>query len=377
MSRGRAHLDFERFFALTPDLFAVLDADGHFLAANPAWERWAVVGPGGLVGRSLADWVADNDRQRVLAELRACSRATTRSEFEADLVVVGGETRTLGWLLEADGKGNVAVIARQSATLREAEERLERARELADAAGAARTQFLSNLSHEFRTPLNSVLGFTSILLEESEGMSDRHHGFLERIQSNGRDLLFLINEILDLARIESGTEVFDHEPADLSELMRQVAARVRLQAEAKGLDIQVEVPAGLQPFATDARRLKQVLTHLAGNAVKFTASGRVTLRVVASREGLPVALEVEDTGIGISYEQQDRVFVAFQQADGSASRRYAGAGLGLSVARALCDQMGLPLTMTSQLGSGTRFRIQLAPEDRPARSAEPGRRRRR
>jgi signal transduction histidine kinase len=207
-------------------------------------------------------------------------------------------------------------------------------------------------------------------------MSERHRGFLERIQSNGRDLLFLINEILDLARIESGTEVFDHEPADLSELLRQVAGRVRLQAEAKGLDVHVEVPAGLQPFATDARRLKQVLTHLAGNAVKFTASGRVTLRVIASREGVPLALEVEDTGIGISYEQQDRVFVAFQQADGSASRRYAGAGLGLSVARALCEQMGLPLTMTSQVGAGTRFHIQLAPEERPARSAAPGRKRR-
>lgn len=376
MSRAKWNHDFARFFALTPDLFAVLDAEGRFLEANPAWERWAAVGAGALVGRSLADWVSENDRQRVLAEVRACSRSTTRSEFEADLLVVGGETRTLGWLLEADGKGTVAVIARQSASLREAEERLARARELAEAAGVARTQFLSNLSHEFRTPLNSVLGFTSILLEESEGMSERHRGFLERIQSNGRDLLFLINEILDLARIESGTEVFDHEPADLSELLRQVAGRVRLQAEAKGLDVQVEVPAGLQPFATDARRLKQVLTHLAGNAVKFTASGRVTLRVIASREGVPLALEVEDTGIGISYEQQDRVFVAFQQADGSASRRYAGAGLGLSVARALCEQMGLPLTMTSQVGAGTRFHIQLAPEERPARSAAPGRKRR-
>ena len=233
---------------------------------------------------------------------------------------------------------------------------LLQANRTAHAAVEAKSRFLANMSHEFRTPLNSVLGFTSVMLEEAGDLSARHRSFLERIQANGRDLLFLVNDILDLARIESGQTDLEREPVDLSELIGTVLTRLELQAQQKGLELRAEVPEALGPLVTDPRRLKQVLVNIVGNAVKFTENGHITVRVVAdAKTGRPERIEVEDSGTGMSPEVMAKIFEPFFTTKPAGKN----AGLGLCMVRGFVERSGGYLVVNSEEGRGSAFRIYL------------------
>ena len=363
-----AQEEMRKFFSLSLDMLCIATLEGYFKKLNPAWEAtlgWTI---SDLTGRPYVEFVHPEDRERTLSEARLLGKGNITVAFENRYRCKDGSYRHLLWSAVADqSNGLIYSVARDISALRSAEDELHRSRALAEAASRAKSGFLTNMSHEFRTPLNSVLGFTSVMLEEASDLSARHRSFLERIQANGRDLLFLVNDILDLAKIESGQTDLEREPVDLSELVGSVLARLELQAQQKGLELRADLPEPLAPLVTDSRRLKQVLLNIVGNAVKFTETGHITVRVAADPvTGRAERFEIEDTGIGISYEQQDRIFVAFHQGDGSLSRRYAGTGLGLTISRSLSEALGFRLQLWSRLGVGTTFTIYLCPPGREA-----------
>ena len=230
----------------------------------------------------------------------------------------------------------------------------------ADAANRAKSDFLATMSHELRTPLNSIIGFTNqVLKHNQQDFQPKQQLYLERVRDNGLHLLQLINDILDLSRVEAGHLELELMPVALDVMLEDVLNQCAGLAP-NTVTLHAELPPLMTPFEADAGKLKQVLLNLVGNAVKFTQQGRVTLRVeVEPDTSRPVCIEVSDTGIGIAPEQLATIFERFQQADSSMARRYGGTGLGLAISRALCDLMGYRLAVSSEVGKGTTFSLHL------------------
>ena len=221
------------------------------------------------------------------------------------------------------------------------------------------------MSHELRTPLNSVIGFSNILLRNKRlALDDTEIAYLTRVNAAGTHLLALINDVLDIARIEAGRMTLETAPVDVVALARAVLTQLDAQSQATGIALSLEISDDAVVVDADAGKLHQVLLNVIGNAIKFTPSGSVTVRIVvdASENGAPARrrIEISDTGIGIPADRLTAVFEAFEQAESSTSRRYGGTGLGLSISRALCEAMGFRLEAESEFGAGATFRIELS-----------------
>jgi signal transduction histidine kinase len=225
------------------------------------------------------------------------------------------------------------------------------------------------MSHELRTPLNSVIGFSNVLLRNRAGnMRERDLVYLRRIRAGGQHLLSLINEVLDLSKIEAGRMRVDRAPVALGALVEDIIASFEGQTRDRPIVLEPDVPEHLSPIMTDPAKLLQVLTNLIGNAVKFTERGRVVVRVVAdSAARRPLRIEVADTGIGIPADHQRVIFEAFEQVDSSTARQFGGTGLGLAVTKSLCDVLGYGLEVQSEVGVGSVFTVILTAADRTDR----------
>ena len=261
-----------------------------------------------------------------------------------------------------DEAGNVVGtfgISREITGRKRAEEAMRLARDEADEANRTKSQFLANMSHELRTPLNSVIGFAGILLKNKTGnLRPSDLNFLERIQANGKNLLVLINEILDLSKIEARRVELQLAPVVLDVLVRETIAQQEGLVRDRPVQLLAELPARVAPVQADAGKLRQVIINLIGNALKFTEQGSVTVRVVTDpADAQPVRLEVVDTGIGIPPEKLGVIFEAFQQADASTARKYGGTGLGLTISQALCRLMGFRIEVASEVGRGSTFSV--------------------
>jgi signal transduction histidine kinase len=228
---------------------------------------------------------------------------------------------------------------------------LQEARDAALSATILKSQFLANMSHEIRTPMNGVIGLTEILLKTP--LSAKQRDFAESIQSSADSLLTVINDILDFSKIEAGMLHFDNVPFDLHGTIERCVGLFARSAQQKGLELALLIEEEIPTWATgDPHRLRQVLTNLVNNAVKFTEHGEVVIncRKLPDEEGVPLRVEVTDTGIGIAPQDQERLFTAFTQADSSTARRFEGTGLGLAIAKQLVVAMGGERPSGSLLG---------------------------
>jgi CheY-like chemotaxis protein len=236
-------------------------------------------------------------------------------------------------------------------------EELESALVTAREATQLKSRFLANMSHEIRTPMNGVLGMTDFLLGTS--LTAEQQEFAGSIKKSADALLTLINDILDLSRIEAGKLRLDRIPFSLAATVEESSSLFALQARTKGLDFSIAVSGDLPDMLVgDAGRIRQVLTNLIGNAVKFTDSGRIDVEaemVRPTEDGFLIRFSVRDTGIGIPPEQQSRLFESFTQGDGSSTRKYGGTGLGLSISKQLVELMDGELGVESRPGEGSRF----------------------
>lgn len=235
-------------------------------------------------------------------------------------------------------------------------------RRKSEEASRLKTEFLSNMSHELRTPLNSILALSRVLRAEGkERLTDEEQEYLNIIERNGKNLLMLINGILDLSRIEAGREDLHMKETQASRLLLETAESMRPLAREKGISIDCDFPQELPCIITDEEKLRRIIINIAGNAVKFTETGGV--RFCATADGNAVSIAIEDTGIGIEANELPFIFDEFRQSDGSMARKFEGTGLGLAIAKKYAEILGVDISVVSRPGSGTAFtlRIPLSP----------------
>nr|WP_314606382.1 PAS domain S-box protein [uncultured Janthinobacterium sp.] len=273
-------------------------------------------------------------------------------------------------IFNTDGKPfKVVKLATDVSERRAMQENLRAAKDRAELAAESKTSFLANMSHEIRTPMNAIIGFTEVLLGTALDSLQRRH--LGTVRQSARSLLELLNDILDMAKLEKGATELELVDFLLPDLVDHVAASLRVTAQARDLVLHVDVDPGMgQFFLGDARRVQQVLTNLIGNAVKFTEVGHV--RVAVGMQGEKVHIAVHDTGIGIPADRLDKIFAPFTQADSSMSRRFGGTGLGTTISLQLVELMGGTITVESTLGVGSVFHVllPLAPGKAVSRRSE-------
>ena len=252
----------------------------------------------------------------------------------------------------------IGQMARSLATIRNSLLELKAARTQAEAASRHKSDFIANMSHELRTPLNAIIGLSDMLLEDADNPdSNEYRESLPRIGAAARHLLSLINEILDLSRIEAGRmaiEISSFRPAELAE---ESLATVAPMARLKGLKLAIAYPADLPAMESDPRRVRQILINLLGNAVKFTDVGEVRFDLAVAGETL--RFSVSDTGPGIASEDIGRLFQDFTQLDASSTRKFGGSGLGLALSRRLARLIGGDVTLASKVGEGSTFVLEL------------------
>ena len=352
-----------------PDGFAFFDADDHLIAANAAYlaffDGLEEVRPGITYPRILqllTDEGLINTGDLSAPEWRAMMLQRWQAPTPVPYVMRSWNDMYVRLIDQRGHGGDVVSLALNITNTVKHEAELKKARQRAEAANRAKSAFLANMSHEIRTPMNGVLGMSELLAESP--LTDDQRLYVETIRNSAEALLVIINDVLDYSKIEADKVVLQQRPFNLRQLMDEIITLMHPAAQPKALQLRVDYPTDLpHDFIGDPGRVRQVLTNLVGNAVKFTPAGHVALRVsmAATAAGggraagpiTPVQILIEDTGIGIPPDKIEHVFGEFNQADDNQNRRFEGTGLGLAITRRLVQLMGGEIWVKSQPGQGT------------------------
>lgn len=354
----QASEELDTAFQAFPDLFLRISSSGTVLDYRGGTglgirdRKWP--GLGNSIYCNLPDETADTLRDAVHWVNE--TQFSISIEYELPSMDVDSNSNAPAEFFEARllpfKQDEIIVVIRNVTENRQTIAALERAKDIAESANAAKSEFLSNMSHELRTPLNGILGYTQ-LLQMDEELDERYKQDVQIIEQSGSHLLRLIEEILDVAKIEARKVDFQLDEFDLITSLTSVADMIKMQAEQKGLELQTDFDSALpQTIITDRKRLQQVLLNLLGNAVKFTQTGSVTLRVLTNDSA--IRFEVIDTGMGMTPAALLKIFDPFEQVGNEASRA-AGTGLGLAISQSLVELMGGKIEVESEPGMGSRF----------------------
>jgi PAS domain S-box-containing protein len=344
-----------------PLAIAILRA-GHFVYSNPRYGALhGYAATADLVGLPWSAMLSEEARTLLHAQAALIEEDSPLEQmFEAVALDKGGSLvpvfKTTARVVLADGPATL-VFAQDISAQKQAEAALLQARDVAESANRSKAEFLANMSHEIRSPLNAILGL-AYLLEQAQ-LDPNAHDLVRKIRTSGRSLLGIINDVLDVSKIEAGHMAIECTPFRMGDVMDNLASAMGVAAGNKNIEIIIQpLPAGISAVKGDALRLEQVLTNLASNAIKFTHAGQVELRtelLSVHEDTLILRFSVVDTGIGIAPALQNEVFSAFTQADGSTTRRFGGTGLGLTISRQLVGLMGGEIGLTSNVGEGSEF----------------------
>lgn len=360
--RKQAETERDQFFNLSKDMLCIASTDGYFRQVNPAFETILGWTAEELTTRPLIEFVHPDDWAATLCETQKNAAGIETTGFENRYRCKDGCYKWLSWRSTSLPEQRlIYAVARDITDRKQVEEDLQRAKESADQANKAKSEFLANMSHELRTPLTAILGLAEILQDGVYGeLNAKQKRSVATITQSGQHLRDLINDILDLAKVEAGKMDLHLAPTSIKELCQSSLAFVRPQATKKQISLNFDVAPQLKIINVDERRMRQVLINLLGNAVKFTpANGHVSLEVQADSMNEVLHFSVIDTGIGIAPEDINKLFQPFVQVDSSFSRRYAGTGLGLALVQRIIEMHGGGVSVESEIAKGSRFTVSL------------------
>jgi two-component system sensor histidine kinase/response regulator len=361
-----------------PLAIMVLDSDHKVQLCNPAFEALFLYSRQEIVGKGITTLFAEGD----LSEVRSVSHlipeqmlihvVTHRKRKDGSCVDV--EVHTVGLKVKGEPAGSLAIY--QDISIRKrAEEEMQRAKQAAEAASLAKSEFLANMSHEIRTPMNGFIGMTELVLDTELDGEQRNYLNLAKVSADS--LLSLINDILDYSKIEAGKLDIEAIDFNLGDSLGDTMSTLSLRAHQKGLELAFEIAPNVpDALVGDPGRLRQTVINLVGNAIKFTEQGEVVLHVETesrTEDNIHLHFTVADTGVGIPAEKQSLIFEAFQQADGSMTRKHGGTGLGLTISSRLVEMMGGRIWVESEVGQGSRFHfiVRFGLQKVPARTIVP------
>ena len=355
---------FAELVSNSPVAIVTLDVQHNVVSCNPAFEKMYGYQETEVVGRKLDDFITtETTRSEAVGY-------TEQALASRPVQVISQRRRKDGSLVDVEVLGVPVVVNGRRVGLMALYHditELLRARRDAEGANSAKSQFLASMSHELRTPLNAIIGYSEMLQEDAADRGELASvPDLQKIHSAGKHLLALINDVLDLSKIEAGKMQLYLETFEVAPVVEQVASTVRPLVEKNANRLEVHCAAELGTMHSDVTRIRQVLLNLLSNASKFTDHGSITLEV--ERAGPEVVFRVRDTGIGMTAEQLGRLFETFSQAEASTSVKYGGTGLGLAISRRFCQLMGGDVDVTSEVGVGSTFTVRL-PADGSAEAA--------
>ena len=362
---------------LAHDIIYSTDAEGRFTFCNPTAVRLLKYSSEDLIGRRYLDLVRPDYRQAAERFYgRQFVRQTPSTYFELPVLAQDGSELWIGQnvqlIIENGRLDGFHAVARDVTERKRAEAELQKAKGVAEAANRAKSEFLANMSHEIRTPMNAIIGMADLLSETP--LTKEQEEYVRVFRRASDNLLALVNDILDLSKVEAGGLTLEHVEFDLVELIEKTSEMVAKVAHDKGLELACQVMADVpRDLVGDPHRLRQILLNLMGNALKFTMAGEVVMRVQNdpdARQPGALLFSVSDTGIGVPGDKLGIIFESFTQADSSTTRQYGGTGLGLAISKRLVELMGGRIWATSTVGQGStfsftaKFRVQEEPKVR-------------